>query len=64
MKKYIIPETMVVVPAENLMEIGLNQESTNEDQLNNGGFYDDMDDSMDITFRHKSHIWDKEDEAR
>ncbi len=63
MKKYIIPETMVVVPAEDLLQ-SLYNESTNEDQLNNGGFYDDMDDSMDITFRHKSHIWDKEDEAR
>lgn len=63
MKKYIIPETMVVVPAEDLL-LSLYNESTNEDQLNNGGFYDDMDDSMDITFRHKSHIWDKEDEAR
>ena len=63
MKKYIIPETMVVVPAEDLLQ-SLYNESTNEDQLNNGGFYDDMDDRMDITFRHKSHIWDKEDEAR
>ena len=63
MKKYIIPQTMGEEPAEDPTQ-SLHNHPTNEDQLNNGGFYDDMDDSMDITFRHKSHIWDKEDEAR
>ena len=62
MKKYIIPETLVVVPIEDLLQ-GLYNESGSGDQLSNGGLYDDMDDSMDVTFKHKSHIWD-EDEAR
>ncbi|MBO4658981.1 MAG: hypothetical protein J5637_05110 [Prevotella sp.] len=63
MKKYIIPETVVVVPAEDFLEIGLNQESADGDQLSNGALFDDMDDSMDVAFKHKSHIWD-DDEAR
>lgn len=63
MKKYIIPETLVVVPIEDILQ-GVHNESGSGDQLSNGALFDDMDDNMDITFKHKSHIWDEEKEAR
>ena len=61
MKKYIIPETMVIVPKESLMQ-GLHNQSASGGQLNNGGFFDDMDDGLDNTFKSK-RLWDEE-EAR
>ena len=64
MKKYIIPETMVVVTDEELMQTGIHESLAGGGQLSNDGLFDDMDDSMDITFKHKSHVWDEEQEAR
>ena len=62
MKKYIIPETMVIVTNEQLME-GMDLYSTlaGGGQLSNGGFYDDLDDSMDTTFKRGKHLWDDDD---
>lgn len=61
MRKYIIPGTMIIVPKEDLMQ-GLYNESAGGEQLNNGGFFDDLDDGMDNTFKTK-RLWD-DDEAR
>lgn len=61
MKKYIIPEIMVIVADEAIME-GLHQSEGSGTQLNNSGFFDDLDDGMDNTFKTK-RLWD-DDEAR
>ncbi len=61
MKKYIIPQTIVVVADGSFMEMSIHNELGNG-QLNNGGFFDDLDDGMDNTFKTK-RLWD-EDEAR
>ena len=52
---------MIIVPKEDLMQ-GLYNESAGGEQLNYGGFFDDLDDGMDNTFKTK-RLWD-DDEAR
>ena len=64
MKKYIIPETMVVVTDEELMQIGIHESLAGGGQLNNEGLFDDMDDGLDNTFQKAYHVWDEEEEAR
>ena len=59
MKKYIIPETMVVEANEPFM---LETHSTigSLNQLNNGGFFDDQEDDTDISFDKGNHFWDED----
>lgn len=64
MKKYIIPETMVVVTDEELMQIGIHESLAGGGQLSNDGLFDDMDDGLDNTFQKTYHVWDEEEEAR
>lgn len=61
MKKYIIPEIMVVEPKGEIM-IDIHNASGDGKMLGNDTFFDDLDDGMDNTFKTK-RLWDDE-EAR
>ena len=61
MKKYIIPESMVVEPKGEIM-IDIHNASGDGNMLGNDTFFDDLDDGMDNTFKTK-RLWD-DDEAR
>lgn len=62
MKKYIIPETMLIVITGDMM-VDLYDQSGSGDQLGNGGFFDDLDDELENSFKSKK-LWDDENEAR
>ena len=61
MKKYIIPEIMVVEPKGEIMT-DIHNASGDDNMLGNDTFFDDLDDGMDNTFKTK-RLWD-DDEAR